>query len=102
MKMFVISDNTDTLTGLRMAGVEGVTAQTEDEVRRRLDEVLARDDIGILLINGTLAKLAGPAVDRVRESRSMPLLVEIPDRQGNGRDENAIAEYIRSAVGINI
>lgn len=102
MKMFVISDNTDTLTGLRMAGVEGVIARDESEVKRRLDEVLAMDDVGILLINGTLAKLAGPTVDRIKASRSTPLLLEIPDRHGNGRDENAISEFIRSAVGVNI
>lgn len=102
MKMFVISDNRDTLTGLRMAGVEGVIAKTEEEVKAQLDAVLKRDDVGILLINGTLAKLAGPVIDGIKTSRSTPLLVEIPDRHGNGRDKDAIAEYIRSAVGIKI
>ena len=32
MKMYLISDNVDTLAGMRLAGVEGVVAHTHDEV----------------------------------------------------------------------
>ena len=102
MKMFVISDNSDTLVGLRMAGVDGVIAHTEEEARQAIDSALTHDDIGILLINGALAKLCREQIDNIKTSRTCPLLVEIPDRFGNGRDENAIAEYIRTAVGIKI
>lgn len=102
MKMYVISDNTDTCVGMRMAGVDGVVVHTESEVKAALERVLSDPDIGILLINGALAKLATDSVNEIRTNRTRPLLVEIPDRHGNGRDENAISEYIRSAVGIKI
>ena len=102
MKMFVISDNSDTCVGLRMAGVDGVVVHTEAEVRAALDRVLQQDDIGILLINGALTQLCKDKIDDIKTNRTRPLLVEIPDRHGHGRDENAIAEYIRTAVGIKI
>lgn len=102
MKMYVISDNSDTLIGLRMAGADGIVVHTEKEVRSALDRVLERDDIGILLINGALSAMCRDRIDDIKTNRTRPLLVEIPDRHGKGRDENAIAEYIRTAVGIKI
>ena len=33
MRMYLISDNTDTLTGMRLAGIEGVVAHSHEEVK---------------------------------------------------------------------
>ena len=32
MKMYLISDNIDTLTGMRLAGIDGVIAHTKDYI----------------------------------------------------------------------
>ena len=37
MKYFLISDNVDTLAGMRLVGVRGVVVHEEDEVRAALD-----------------------------------------------------------------
>ena len=41
MRMFLISDNVDTQTGMRLSGVEGVLVHTREEVLRALDVVKA-------------------------------------------------------------
>ena len=56
MKMYLISDNVDTLTGMRLAGVE----------------------------------------------RTMPLLIEIPDRHGTGRRKDFITSYVNEAIGLKL
>ena len=33
MRMFLLSDNVDTLMGMRMSGVDGVVLHKEDELR---------------------------------------------------------------------
>ena len=33
MKMYLISDNVDTLTGMRLAGVDGVVVHERDELK---------------------------------------------------------------------
>ena len=38
MKMFLISDNIDTYTGMRLAGVEGVVVHERDELKKALEE----------------------------------------------------------------
>ena len=34
MKMFLISDNVDTYTGMRLAGVEGVVVHEKEELKK--------------------------------------------------------------------
>ena len=41
-------------------------------------------------------------IDEVRLSRSLPLLIEIPDRHGTRREENFITSYVNEAVGLKI
>lgn len=33
MKMYLISDNVDTLTGMRLAGVDGIVVHERDELK---------------------------------------------------------------------
>ena len=35
MKMYLISDNVDTLTGMRLAGVDGIVVHKRDEQKKR-------------------------------------------------------------------
>ena len=48
MKMFLISDNIDTCTGMRLAGVEGVVVHERDELKDALEKAIANKEIGIL------------------------------------------------------
>ena len=45
MKMYLISDNIDTWTGMRLAGVDGAVVHERDELKRELDKVLADKSI---------------------------------------------------------
>ena len=50
MKMYLISDNIDTWTGMRLAGVEGAVVHEKEELKAEIDKVLADQEIGILLL----------------------------------------------------
>jgi len=102
MKIFCLSDNTDTRTGLRLAGVDGAIVHTESEFKEGLEQALADKDIGILLITEKLARRFSEAVDEVRLMRTLPLVVEIPDRHGTGRRDDFITAYVHEAIGLKI
>ena len=46
MKMFLISDNIDTYTGMRLAGVEGVVVHEREELKKALEEAIANKENG--------------------------------------------------------
>ena len=56
MKMYLISDNVDTLTGMRLAGVEGVVVHEKHELANALDFVIKSKDIGIVLLTEKFSK----------------------------------------------
>ena len=51
MQMFLISDNIDTYTGMRLAGVEGVVVHTHDELKDALQKAISNKEYGIILLD---------------------------------------------------
>ena len=50
MKMYLISDNVDTLTGMRLAGVEGCVVHERQELKEALQRTLEDPQVGIILL----------------------------------------------------
>ena len=84
MKMFLISDNVDTQTGMRLAGVEGVVVHEREELYDTLQKTLA--DI----------------LEDVRLNHKLPLLIEIPDRHGTGRAPDFITSFVNESIGLKL
>lgn len=102
MKMYLISDNVDTLTGMRLAGVEGEITHGPKETKTAVEKVLEDKKLGILLITEKLSFEIPELIDEIKLNRKRPLVVEIPDRHGSGRQENFITTYINEAIGIKL
>lgn len=102
MKMYLISDNIDTRTGMRLSGIEGVVVHEAHEVEKVLDQILKDREIGIVLITEKLTKLVHTKIDNIKINYKIPLIVEIPDRHGTGRQSDSITRYVREAIGLKI
>lgn len=102
MKMFLISDNIDTQTGMRLAGVDGVVVHEREELKQALEKALADKDIGILLLTEKFGREFPEIVDDVKLNHKVPLIVEIPDRHGTGRKPDFITSYVNEAIGLKL
>ena len=102
MKMYLISDNIDTWTGMRLAGVDGAVVHERDELKRELDKVLADKSIGIILLTEKFGREFLEIIDNVKLERKLPLIVEIPDRHGTGRKPDFITSYVNEAIGLKL
>lgn len=102
MKMFLISDNIDTYTGLRLSGIDGVVVHKKNELKDALEKVLNDKTIGILLITEKLSFEFPDIIDDLKQNRKQPLLVEIPDRHGSGRRADFITSYVNDAIGVKL
>ena len=97
MKMYLISDNVDTYTGMRLAGVDGVVVHERDGLK-----VLSDPTVGIVLLTEKFGQEFPDIIDTFRLERKMPLLIEIPDRHGTGRQKDFITSYITEAIGLKL
>lgn len=101
MKMFLISDNNDTFTGMKLAGVDGVVVHTAEEVADAVASALADRDIGIILITEKLRAAANELISEKMNTLDEPLFLEIPDRHGM-RGESTMNEFIRTSIGLKL
>ncbi|MDR0292627.1 MAG: V-type ATP synthase subunit F [Oscillospiraceae bacterium] len=102
MRYFAVSDNVDTLTGLRMAGIEGRIAHERKEAQTAIADAIADPDVGILLVTERLAALCPDLLGGLKQRGTQTIVVEIPDRHGTGRAPDSITRYIRESIGIKV
>ena len=102
MKMYLISDNVDTYTGMRLAGVDGVVVHERGELYEALQNVIKDKEVGIVLLTEKFGREFPEIIDEIKLKRKMPLLVEIPDRHGTGRKKDFITSYVNEAIGLKL
>ncbi len=102
MKIYLISDNVDTLTGMRLAGIEGVVVHEKEELSQALETAFSDPAIGILLLTEKFGRDYPELVGEVKSTHTMPLIIEIPDRHGTGRKSDFITSYINESIGLKL
>lgn len=102
MQMFLISDNVDTYTGMRLAGVEGVVVHERSELKEALETAVHDKEIGIILLTEKFGREFPEIVDDVKLHHKTPLIIEIPDRHGTGRKPDFITSYVNEAIGLKL
>ncbi len=102
MKMYLISDNIDTLTGMRLAGVEGVVVHDREELRTILEDVMHQTEIGIVLLTEKFSRDYPDLINAIKLTYQLPLVIEIPDRHGTGRKPDFITSYVSEAIGLKL
>lgn len=102
MKAFLVSDNHDSLVGMRLAGIEGCLVHTEDEAFNAISSALKMKGLAILAVTEKAAQLAPSMIQQLRERDTLPLVVEIPDRFGTRRGEDFLTRYVQEAIGVKM
>lgn len=102
MQIYLISDNQDTYTGMRLAGVDGVVVQERAELKAALQKAVNDPKIGILLLTEKFGREFPEIIDEVKLTHKTPLIIEIPDRHGTGRKPDFITSYVNEAIGLKL
>ena len=101
MKMLVIG-HPEAVLGFSLVGVHGQEAVSAEEVNQALDDALAADDIGIILVTEEVGRMIKTRMDKLRLRSTVPLVVEIPGPQGMPPDQLSLSEVIMRAIGVKI
>lgn len=100
--MYLISDNVDTLTGMRLAGVDGVVVHERQELKAAIELAMNDPTVGIILLTEKFGREFPDLINEIKLERTMPLLIEIPDRHGTGRKKDFITAYVNEAIGLKL
>lgn len=102
MKMFLISDNVDTQTGMRLAGVESVVVHERQEFQEALESAVKDPEVGVVLITEGFGRKFPDIISDKKVELKRTLIVEIPDRHGTGRRPDFITAYVNEAIGLKL
>ena len=102
MKFFIISDNLDSCTGFRLAGVEGVVIKEKSALMNAIHKCIDDPQIGIILITEKLVKLEYKEIYDLKLKHTKPLIVEIPSPETPFGLSDSIIKYVREAIGVKI
>lgn len=100
MKFYLISDDKDTLTGMHLAGIEGVFVENYEKAEEALKRAVNFSDVGIILITDRIAENCEELVSDIKINCVTPLLVEIPNSDNAGRPSDSIMKIVHNAIGI--
>ncbi len=102
MQMYVLSDNVDTCTGMRLAGIDGMVIHERDIFEKELNRLIHSKGIAIILITEKLCMDFEDIVTNAKLNNKTPLIVEIPDRHGSRRGDDFITSYVNEAIGLKL
>lgn len=102
MKFFLLTDNVDTLMGMRLVGIEGVVIHEKYEVLRELDKIVNNKEYAILLITTKLVNQCPDIISELKLKLKTPIIVEIPDRHGSANIGESIDKYVSDAIGVKL
>ena len=87
---------------MRLAGIPGTMAKTEEEIKSALNKAIEDKEVAIILITEKLAEICKDLIYELKNSDIKTLIIEIPDSKSTKRKKDAITQYIRDAIGLKI
>lgn len=100
MRFYLLTDDTDSLIGMRLAGIEGKLVSDRNSVLSEIERIKTTDTSILLLTPGVAALCRDLLVDLKKQNR--PLIVEIPDSNPEHNPADSVTDYIRDAIGVKI
>ncbi len=100
MKFYLLTDDVDTLVGMRLAGIEGKLVDSREAALSAIEKAKS-DEIGMLLITPNVADMCSNELVELKK-QNKPLITTIPDSNPQNNPADSVSDYIRDAVGIKI
>ncbi|WP_202319645.1 V-type ATP synthase subunit F [Archaeoglobus neptunius] len=99
MKRLAVIGDPDFTLGFMLAGISDTyEVTTDEEIAKAVDDVLKRDDIGVVIIRQEYLRRLPPVLRRVIDETVEPTFVSVG---GTGGVEE-IKEKIRKAIGVDL
>ncbi|NMW85380.1 V-type ATP synthase subunit F [Peptoniphilus sp. AGMB00490] len=99
MRSILLTSNEDIINGLRLAGVRSVKCNDRSELLKNFKIYTKTENIGIIILTYSSFKEIKEEVLEFKLSGELPLVVTIPDLDGQMEDD-FILKYVREAVGV--
>ena len=77
MKVFCLTDDQELEVGLKLAGCDAITIKENNEIEKKIDELIKNANIGVLVINQGIYNKLKDKIDKIRVKNKLPLIAVI-------------------------
>ncbi len=101
-KIAVIGEE-DLCMGFGLAGIiKNFTPKDSFEAEALIDEIVAKDEIGMVIIEEELAKGFSYKMKNRLQQMTKPVVVTVPGKMGTEEDSESLSAMIKKAIGVEL
>ncbi len=110
MQYYIIGQR-EIVLAFRMAGIEGVVAESREQVLEAFNRVTGKGGVAnvpsdeiprVLILSEEAASLIEDEEIQWQKTGKFPLIVEVPGLNGHMKGKKSLSDAIREAVGVNV
>jgi V/A-type H+/Na+-transporting ATPase subunit F len=87
------------VTSLRLAGVQGIIADSPEQALSQINSIGASDDVGLLLLSDDIGKEIRYQLTEIRAKRPIPLIFELPS-PGSKKEDIDYRSLLKQILGM--
>ena len=87
------------VSSLRLAGVQGIIADSPEQALSQINSIGASDDVGLLLLSDDIGKEIRYQLTEIRAKRPIPLIFELPS-PGSKKEEIDYRSLLKQILGM--
>jgi V/A-type H+/Na+-transporting ATPase subunit F len=87
------------VTSLRLAGVQGIIADSPERALSEINSIGASDDVGLLLLSDDIGKEIRYQLTEIRAKRPIPLIFELPS-PGSKKEDIDYRSLLKQILGM--
>jgi V/A-type H+-transporting ATPase subunit F len=87
------------VTSLRLAGVQGIVADSPGQALSQINSIGTSDDVGLLLLSDDIGKEIRYQLTEIRAKRPIPLIFELPS-PGNKKEDIDYRSLLKQILGM--
>lgn len=101
MKFYLVTDDADACVGMRLAGVDSALVHDASEAASAIEKAVDNAEIGLLFVTSNVKNWCADKIATL-SAGTHPVVVEIPANAEVGKTGGAVADYLRTTVGISL
>jgi V/A-type H+/Na+-transporting ATPase subunit F len=87
------------VSSLRLAGVQGIIADSPGQALSQINSIGASDDVGLLLLSDDIGKEIRYQLTEIRAKRPIPLIFELPS-PGSKKEDIDYRSLLKQILGM--
>jgi len=101
MKSYCLCESKETLTAMRLGGIEGELVVSDSYGKQAIERLLEDKSIALIMISENIHNRLKSFIMIKKLERMDTLIIQIPEPEGL-QDKNYIMKYIRNSIGIKL